>query len=181
MAFLARHECVACSARTEDMLPNGDAPPPEHCGSPMRRLLGAPAGRVKGSPFVGGPAVPPPTPARPPRRMMGQHFGKDSKVVGRSSGAPVLTGDAGKPSMPRGEARGPKIKHRQWVKRFEDSNAAERDERWRDTCESMTHWQADCLEQSGMDRGDALRKASADQQKITEKARAGYMHPSGVN
>lgn len=179
MAFLQRHECVVCPTRSENLLRRGDSPAPEHCGQPMRRLIGAPAGRVAGSPFVGGQRAPA---HHPHRQLIGRHLGEHSDVVGGSSSAPVLTGAAGQAGrLPRGESQGPEIQHRQWPKPFEACSASERDERWRDTTESMAQWQADCLEQSGMQRGAALRKASADQQQITEKARAAYEHPTGVN
>ena len=61
---------------------------------------------------------------------------------------------------------------RNWAKPYEDCNAAERTERWHDTCEQMTAYRADCLTASGVDRGTALRTASEGQQAATADARA---------
>ena len=61
---------------------------------------------------------------------------------------------------------------RQWSKPYEACDAAQRDERWRDTCEQMTKYRADCLAASGVDYSTAMRTASEGQQAATADARA---------
>jgi hypothetical protein len=158
-----RHRCSVCQARAEGYFARPDSPVPAHCGAPMERLMGAPFGRVAGSP------APPVPRTRTPLKQ-----GRASRRFGGPAGEVVGQGRA--PVQPQRQARpdipGPEMPNRKWSKPYEACNAGERDERWRDTCEQMTAYRADCLTESGVDRGTALRAASEGQQATTADARA---------
>jgi hypothetical protein len=161
-----RHECRACGCETHDLL-SLSAPEPEHCGQAMRRLMPTRVAAKVVNPSAGPSVAPPPAKLKPVQQ------------------APLMSSpDAGKLEThrrARDPVTGPTIPMTKWAKPFEACSADQRTERWRDTCEAMTAHQVECLEASGVDAREARLKASATQQKITEQARAGYMHPSGVN
>jgi hypothetical protein len=162
------HDCLSCQARTENLLAI-DAEPPVHCGRPMVRRMGAPFGRVVGS---SAPITPRPVPSQAqlrPGRMWktadGRGFERGRVVA--EGGAPVAPSRQKRPEMP-----GPEMPTRVWPKAYEACDAAQRDERWRDSNEQMTAYRADCLTASGIERGEALKTASAAQQAATADARS---------
>lgn len=160
------HRCQVCQARTEDLLPSASAARPTHCGTEMARLMGAPFGRVAGSRSTAS-ARPGPALSAPRGEPSRGRFGEPGVVVARG-GAPAPS----RPSTPRPQIPGPQLQGTSWPKPYADCNATERDARWRDSHEAMAAYQADSLTASGVDRREALARASANQTTATITARA---------
>lgn len=162
---LYRHTCAGCGALTVDLQPL-DAEPPLHCSSPMVRLMPR---RVVGR--VVNPSAGPSTSSNPPPESARPDTLRHVRTLERvESAAPIC---ATKPELPTLDPSQPSVPWASSVgwKPAADRNAGERDASWRDDCEAMTEWHAQWLERDGVDRGAALRKASATQQGVIEQAR----------
>jgi hypothetical protein len=162
-----RHMCPICHLRIEDYYPRLDSPAPSHCGEAMVKLMGAPFGRVVGSPTPVAQRVKPAAKPRGPQGRGSKWFGGDAGEVVGEGRSPVTPN-----RQPRPEMTGPQMPTRTWSKPYEACTAAQRDERWRDSNEQMTAYRADCLTASGIERGEALKTASAAQQTATADARS---------
>jgi hypothetical protein len=163
---LYRHTCRECGVITID-LQSLDAGPPEHCDVRMVRLMPRRVvGRVV-NPTAGPPAAMP-RPATPKPDLL-----QPVRSLPRPEGtAPIC---ATRPDLPTIDpAAGPQIPWQRQAKAPAERNAGERDSSWHDTCEAMTEWQTQWLERDGVDRGTALRKASATQQAVVEQARSEF-------
>lgn len=166
-----RHQCNACGVELLDLMGIND-PNPDHCGSTMLRLM--------------------------PRRVVGR-VAPDTNGVhagsGFASSGPVLdlpAADevlASASAMPGSFTPPPVDPNNKlaipWrtkpdAKDYAELDANERDGRWRDSCERLTEWRANCLEQDGISRGDALSLASQSQQQITEQSRAANERVDGL-
>lgn len=170
---LYRHECTRCRVERLDLL-RIDDPNPDHCGATMRRIM--------------------------PRRVVGRvvpdsngaHVGSGFAQAGHVDAGPdteteqVVASASCMPSSLPAKRIDPDDKlsipwnTKPLAKDYADCDAAERDGRWHDTCQRMTEWQASCLEQDGIGRGEALRRASQLQQTVTEQARAENTRDDGL-
>jgi len=176
---LYRHRCTECEVETLDLQPL-DAVRPRHCGARMerlmpRRVVGRVAPDSNGAHLGSGFASLAPAGAR------GHVEDARSCKVGEilaSGSAPVTSI---KPTLV--DTENPLAipwRTKPDAKDYTELDAGERDSRWRDTVERMTNWQANCLEQDGIDRGEALSRASQQQQRVAEQSRADNCRMDGL-
>lgn len=184
---LYRYTCTRCAIEFVDLRGINEAAP-DHCGKAMAKLMPRRVvGRVvpdsngvhTGSGFARS-GVPAPEPSKPSGAQLW-----DVQAAMREQGSDIeMLGGASDPLRPQNRFIAPEIDPTDptmipqppstgvWAKDYEDCDAAERDERWRDSTEALATWHAKGLDTKGSEPANARAFASQAAQQTIERARA---------